>query len=293
MTHFAHIINPVDAEIGSDFYQCQQVSFDSILAAKAFTKKATIQLGITQFELDKVVVPPAFQKLSNLTQSILDLNTSYSGKKLPLIAEIFSKFKEIPEADFYIYTNADIALMPYFYDSIFEHLSKGADAIVINRRRISKTYLRQPSINQMYSDLGRSHPGFDCFVFSKELLADFVLGNICVGIPFLEVTIIHNLVSFAKNPLFILDAHLTFHLGMEVMPARNKVFYRQNRKEFFNHIYPKLKPYFRLSKFPYAALPWPQRALKWMLNPSLFTVNYLKLEGEHFLNELRWRFLQR
>ncbi|MDZ4667757.1 MAG: hypothetical protein SGJ00_07720 [bacterium] len=293
MTHFAHIINPVDAYLGSDFYKSQQITFASMIAAKNFSNKDNIQLCVTQFEADKTIIPTAFTQLSKLTQSIFDINKDLRGKKLPLIAEILSKLKEVPQADYCIYTNADIALMPHFYETISEHILQGFDAIVINRRRISKRHLNQSSLNQMYSDLGRSHPGFDCFIFSKDLLNQFVLGNICIGVPFLEVTLMHNLISFANKPLFIADAHLTFHLGMDVMPSRNKAYYWQNRNEFFKQIYPKLKPHFKLDKFPYAALPWPQRALKWILNPSLFTANYFHLESEHFFNEMRWRFLQR
>ena len=40
--------------------------------------------------------------------------------------------------------------------------------------------------------------------------------------------------------------------------------------------------------------------MKWMLNPSLFTRNYLQLEGKNLfqrtktrLDEIRWRILQR
>ena len=71
-------------------------------------------------------------------------------------------------------------------------------------------------------------------------------------------------------------------------------------KEFFEKIYPQLKPHFDLKKFPYGALPLPKRAIKWMLNPSIFTKNYLNLEGQNIfrkikanLDEIRWRILQK
>ncbi len=293
MTVIAHIINPVNVSVDADFYKSQQITFASMLAAKDFSKKGDqVILCTTQYEEDSSIIPNGLKVLSHLTHSILDVNSKLHGKKLPLIAHILAKCGEVPEADYYIYTNADIALMPYFYDTVFDHIAKGFDAIVINRRRISKKYLKDASLSLMYADLGRSHPGFDCFVFRKDLLNEFVLGNICIGVPFLEVTMIHNIFSFAANPLFIPDAHLTFHIGMDVMPKLNKEYYWQNREEFFKRIYPSLKPHFKLSKFPYASLPWPKRAIKWMLNPGLFTRNYIQLELEHFFNELRWRILQ-
>jgi hypothetical protein len=294
MNILAHLINPVNVGIDKDFYKSQEKTFASILAAKNFSsKQASIQLYTTQYEEDHAIIPNYFSKLSNLNESILDINKELSGKKLPLIAEVLGKFKEVPGANYYMYSNLDIALMPYFYDAVFEYIDKGYDALIINRRRISKKHLNESSLNLMYADLGRSHPGFDCFIFHKDLLPKFILGNICIGIPFLEVALVHNIISFAKNPLFISDAHLTFHIGMDVMPARNRQYYQQNRTEFFKQIYPQLKPYFKLSKFPYAALPWPLRAIKWVLNPSLFTRNYIRLETEHLWNEIRWRILQK
>jgi hypothetical protein len=83
------------------------------------------------------------------------------------------------------------------------------------------------------------------------------------------------------------------------MPKRNKVLYLYNRNIFFKSIYPKLKPLLSLKKLPYYALPIHKRAIKWALNPSLFTFNYLRLEGlniiqklKYILDELRWRILE-
>jgi hypothetical protein len=297
----AHIINPVKANETSDLHFAQPVTFESILKAKEFSiHNSHIKLYTTQFEEDTPIIPKGFTVLSNLEKSVLDTNPALKGKKLPLIADILSKLTEAEDADFYIYTNMDIALMPHFYDTVFQYINKGHDAIVINRRRLSGSYRQIEDLPLMYADMGKSHPGFDCFVFHKDLLSKFVLKNICIGVSFLEVTIIHNIFSFAKNPLFVPDAHLTFHIGMEVLVPRNNAFYQHNRNEFFKKIYPVLKPHFSIKKFPYASLPIHQRALKWMLNPSLFTLNYLRLEGYSFfqktkayLDEIRWRILQK
>ncbi|MCF8429872.1 MAG: hypothetical protein K9G64_07040, partial [Bacteroidia bacterium] len=220
--------------------------------------------------------------------------------KLPFIKDIFEKFNGVEDVDFLIYTNVDIALMPYFYSAVIAYIHAGHDAIIINRRRLNKHYSSPNDLQLMYADLGKSHPGFDCFIFKKEMLSQFILGNICVGVPFLEATLVHNIVSFAKNPLFVADKHLTFHIGMEVMPKPFKPYYLHNRVEFFKNIYPKLKPFFKLQKFPYAELPLYKRAIKWMLNPSIFTLNYIDLERKNIfektitiLNEIRWRILQR
>ncbi|NBR14125.1 MAG: hypothetical protein EBQ94_08105 [Flavobacteriales bacterium] len=87
---------------------------------------------------------------------------------------------------------------------------------------------------------------------------------------------------------------------MDVMPPINKDFYWHNRSTFFMKINPKLKDKYALSKFPYAELSLPKRAVKWMLNPGVFTRTYIQLEGKSFwhklkirLNEIRWRILQK
>lgn len=301
MIRITHIINPVKVTESSDLYKSQPITFASILAAKRYTEEnCKINLCTTQFEEDKSIIPEGFLVLSNLNRSVVDVNKNLTGKKLPLIADILSKLKEVADSDYYIYSNSDIALMPFFYNVVHQYVLEGYDAIVINRRRLSKNYSDKANLDMMYADIGMSHPGFDCFVIKRDLLDKLILGNICVGIPFVEVTLIHNLFSFAEKPLFLPDVHLTFHIGLDVMPSRNKDYYWHNRKEYFDKIEPVLKPYFSVKKFPYAMLPVHKRAFKWVLNPSLFTKNYIELEGKSmaekvkfFLNEIRWKALQK
>lgn len=301
MTHLVHIVNPVKVDKKSDLYSAQPITFESMLVARKFSKyKDQITLCTTQFEEDKSCIPEGFKVLSNLNRSVLNLNSDLQSRKLPLIKDILDKINEIDSCDYCIYTNVDIALMPHFYDTVFQYIEQGHDAVIINRRRLVSDYNKVEQLPLMYADLGKSHPGFDCFVFKKSLLDLFELDSICVGISFLEATLVHNIFSFAKNPLYVPDAHLTFHIGMDVLVPRKNNFYKHNRKVFFKMIYPKLKPYFALKKFPYGTLRFPNRLIKWALNPSLFTLNYLNLEKKNFLqiikaylDEIRWRILQR
>lgn len=296
-----HIINPVKVSEQSDLFFAQPITFESLINAKNYSRfSESIILSTTQFEEDKSIIPKEFLQLSNLKTSILDLKPKLKGKKLPFIRDILDKTKEIEACDYIVYTNMDIGVLPHFYDVLFAYISKGHDAVVINRRRISSEFKKIEDLPLIYSQLGESHPGFDCFFFKKELLEKFIFDEICIGIPFLEVSFIHNLFSFAENPIFVPDIHLTFHLGMDVMPKINKDFYWHNRAVFFKKINPKLKSNYNLKKFPYGQLSLPKRALKWMLNPGLFTRTYLELEGKKnwyrvkfILNEFRWRLLQK
>lgn len=266
-----------------------------MLTAKDFGS-VNVQIVTTQYEEDKEIIPTAFHQLSNLTRSVLDVNSNLSKRKLPLIQDILQKLTEI-DADYYIFTNVDIAVMPSFYESIQALIHLGHDALIINRRRLKGTYSSVDELPLMYADLGKSHPGFDCFVFHKDLLNQFILDDICVGISFLEVSLIHNILAFAKKPLYVPDAHLTFHIGMDVLvPRKQNPFYWHNRQTYFEKIEPQLKPYFTIGKFPYANEKIILRALKHALNPSLFTKNYVFMEGKKWkdkFDEWRWNFLQK
>lgn len=272
-----------------------------MLRAKAQAKNAeNIDLCTTQYEEDKSIIPEGFTVLSNLKRSVLDVNPAVQNRKLPLIGDIIEVAHKETTGDYIIYTNADIGLMPYFYDFVCDKIEAGYDALVINRRRVKSTYQSVDQLPEIYSDMGLSHPGFDCFVFRRDLVDQMILGDICVGVSFIGVALAHNLFALAENPLYVDNQHLTFHIGTQVLVPRKNAFYTHNRKAFFEKVFPALKPNMRLEKFPYALLPWPKRMVKWMLNPSLFTRNYLELEGQSFLqkcktrlDEIRWRILQR
>lgn len=296
MFRLVHIINPTNVSQSTDLYKAQPITIESILKAKEFCKESdSVFLKYTHFVEEQIHLPKPFENLSFLSSSIHDILEESQGAKLPLLAEILNKAADV-DADYVVYTNMDIGLLPHFYDYIVEYLSLGHDAIVINRRRLSKKYFEDTSLAQMYSDIGFSHPGFDCFVIHKRLIGTFDMADICIGIPFVEATLLYNIAAHANNPLYIADGHLTFHIGLDVMPPRHKLYYQHNRTVFFKKILPKLLPKLNIKKLPYAALPLPLRAIKWMLNPTMFTRLYVLLELKSmsaYLNEIRWRILQR
>ncbi len=297
-----HIVGPVKVPKNNNLFSAQPITFESMKRAQVHVKKSPIEviLCTTQYDEDKEIIPDYFHQLSNLNRSVESINPSLKGRKLPLIKDILEKTNELSDVDYIIYTNVDIAVMPNFYETIHEYIHLGHDAIIVNRRRISNKYSSKEELPLMYAELGKSHPGFDCFIFKKKLLNQLILDEICVGIPFLEVSLLHNLLAFAEKPLVLFDKHLTFHLGMDVLGFNKNAYYFHNKQTFFKKISPKLKDKYQLDKFPYAELPAYKRLFKWGLNPSLFTIDYLNLEGKSRveriklkLDEFRWRFLQR
>ncbi|HXH20296.1 MAG TPA: hypothetical protein VNJ07_14565, partial [Chitinophagales bacterium] len=127
----------------------------------------------------------------------------------------------------------------------------------------------------------------------------FILENICVGVPFLEATLAYNLFAFSRRFHLFTDKHLTVHIGLEVMPQRDREYHGFNHLEF-KKIYKQLRPYLTPEKLPYSELPLYRRMIKWTLNPAVFILPNLQIEVEgswnkikFMLNEIRWRWLAR
>lgn len=284
---------------GHELNTAQPITFETMRIASEFAKdKTEVKLFSTQYPEDHDIIPSYIQKLPDLKRSVSDVHHFKKSRKLPLIQDILNLLSQDNSADYVIYTNADIALMPQFYLSVHMHLDQGHDALIINRRRIHSRYDSVDQIPAIFSDLGRSHPGFDCFVFKPNLINQFVLEQICIGVQFIGVALAHNLFTLAQNPKLIADEHLTIHIGQEVMTKRNVEYYNYNRKEY-KKVYRQLRPKMRIENFPYYALPWHKRIIKWGLNPSISIRCCLELEAESFSrkikllwDELRFKILQ-
>ncbi|MCS6934648.1 MAG: hypothetical protein NZM35_05815 [Chitinophagales bacterium] len=294
---FAHIVNPVNAPEGSELHVAQPVTFKSILRALHFTESDTsVALYCIGFPEDEGVAPPEFTRLPVLRRSVLDERKFQVAKKYPILYDVLQAVYEHSDAEYLIYTNMDIALMPYFYDAAAMIIKQeGCDALVINRRGIWRTYCTAAQLPLMYSEYGMPHPGFDCFIFHRSLFPKLILDKICLGVAFSEVTMIHNLIAFAHKLHLEDKRRLTFHIGTEVMPPLPQEYYRYNRAIYEQIIYPQLRPYLQVEKFPYAMQPFLLRMVKWMLNPSFRTHVMMELEGKSLLRRIKyvldsWRF---
>jgi hypothetical protein len=288
MASIAHIINPYKAAKDTDAYRTQQLVFESMHKSKSYSAhQNNVSLYTTQFKEDEEIIPEGFLKLKNLDASVSDIKGFSAPKKYPLIKDILQTLYNNSEADYFVYTNMDIILMPFFYDAIFEIINEGYDAFAINRRRISKKFLYGFSLQKIFAEVGKSHPGFDCFVFKRELLLKFILGNISVGIPFIEASLLYNLIAFSEKFKLYPDKHLTVHIGMEVMPKRDNEYFTHNKNEFQQNILPQLKPFLKAKRLPYAELPLVERLIKWGLNPAVFIYLNTELEAKGFLEKLR------
>lgn len=206
----AHIINPVNIGEKSDLFKAQPVTFNTMKVAKMFSKQNNnIYQYVIGYKEDEPIFPVDFIQLPNLTKSVMDYGSFKTLRKLPLIKDILFSLKESKEIDYVVYTNVDIALMPYFYDYLFEKINNGSDSLIINRRVIHEN----ENLSYMFAEIGDSHPGYDCFVFRRELLNKFDLGNVCIGANWVGRAMIANLILYSDKLEIITDAHLTYHIG--------------------------------------------------------------------------------
>lgn len=293
----AHIINPYPAVEGSDAWRVQQVTVRSLRNAVAASVRSRPELLAAQFADEVTDCSAGLIPTASLDRSVLDLHTFQRPRRLPLMADVLSRAVAATDAEFIIYTNMDIIVQPYFYDAVTALLHDGADALIINRRRIADRGQTADDLPLILAEVGRSHPGFDCFVIHRSLVPKLRLDGLCIGVPFSEAGLMYNLMAFAQDCRIHEDLHLTTHLGLEVMPARDVEYHRYNRA-CFDRSLPALKPHLVGKRLPYSQLGFWHRTLKRGLNPAVFTGLHLQLEGVGLLqrcrayyNELRFRLL--
>jgi len=213
----AHIINTYRTPPDSREAQIHRATYATMQTACDFTgMKGAVEFVSVQFPEDRDVAPDFFYQAGDLQRSVLDLRTFTVPRKLPLVFDLLHHgIEAIQNAEYIIFTNTDINLMPYFYDCIVNILDCGFDVIVVNRREIPH-YSTKPDLTAiMYADYGVIHEGFDCFVFPVEMFREFVSNQACVGAGLVMRGLLYNLVAHAKKMLMLRDCHLTFHLGQD------------------------------------------------------------------------------
>ena len=213
MLSIAHIINPVDIGSQSDLFIAQPITFETMRRAKAYAEgQVEVELYTTQYPEDHDILPDGFTILPDMTRSALDIAQFNVPRKLPLLKDILDRMYEASDADYFIYTNVDIALMPNFYVSVAKMLEEH-DALVINRRTISNQYSQPDEIPLMYALAGNQHQGWDCFVFRRELYPQIEFGTSFIGIIHIGLLFYANLLALADSFCEHKDMHLTFHIG--------------------------------------------------------------------------------
>ncbi len=283
MVHLAHLVNPFQPIADAAMCFAQSITLETMRIARDEASKAGVEVALlsAQFPEDHAVVPDYFTKTPDLERSATYFQTFSRPKKLPLIADLLDRLYQATEAPYLIYTNVDISLQPHFYIAVAQKIASGLDAFVINRRRLPSHFHSWDELPQMYEHPGFPHPGFDCFVFRRELYPLFRLGQVCIGIPFVEITLSQNLFCYARKfELFDRD-FLTFHIGMEIFKKRDPEYFRFNKTEFWKCV-DLLWPDLDSRKFPWGERSFFYRMIRWGLHPCIPIRLALMLETRRF-----------
>lgn len=231
-----HVIHPGIVDPASDLSVAQPVTFATMEAARAFAGgEAEVEVRAVLFRDEAhMPLPPAFLKRPGLDRSVADLKPFRRARKLALLRDVLDAGLEGCAAEFVVYTNVDIALQPHFYATVAALIRLGYDAFVINRRTIPAASVDLADLPLMYAELGEPHPGYDCFVFRRDLYPRFTLGEVCIGTAWVGRALLANLAVHGARFREHRDLHLTFHLG-DSLSWRNGEFsdYLQaNREEY-------------------------------------------------------------
>jgi hypothetical protein len=212
----AHLVNPVIVPPESDLFIAQPITFESMRRARAFAAPAVeVDLFSAQFGEDHPIVPSGFVRTPDLTRSILDCGRFKMQRRLPLARDLFDRLHSASDAEYFIYTNVDIGLMPHFYLSVAALISEGYDAFVINRRTIAGVFAGIHELPLIYGEIGESHPGHDCFIWRRDAYPRYDLEQVCIGTIGVGKAIIVNQLCTASRWREFTDLHLTFHLGAD------------------------------------------------------------------------------
>ena len=217
----AHVVNPVRMPRTSDLYIAQPIVYRSMVRAKDATRDAKVTLVARRFAEDAGYQAAAFDLELPLYRSARDLGIVEDARKLPLLADVFSLADLPDEITHVVYTNSDIGLLPHFYDFVADRIAEGHDALVINRRTLPKTFTSPAELTELYAEMGTDHPGFDCFVVSREILEACQFAETLVGVHLIGRVVFWNLIARARKIGYFPAQNLTFHIGDDV-PSKSR-----------------------------------------------------------------------
>jgi predicted SAM-dependent methyltransferase len=219
-----HVVNPYRAPSSGDVDDVQSLTFETMRRARDAATLASVHLLAATTPDDRDCVPEGFEATAPLTRTVADIRNFPSPAPLPLLFDILRMGCERAEAIaeeacddpsdvWMIFTNTDICLLPDFYDRVFTLLSRGFDALTINRRTVADGPATPARLDALYADYGTDHPGYDCFVFPLSALERFIPSAACVGRDFVMRGLLYNLIAEARCLGMVRKSHLTFHIG--------------------------------------------------------------------------------
>jgi hypothetical protein len=235
--NFAHIINTTNHI--QQF--AQKVTIESMQNAQK-QSKINVDLYHTAFE-DEWNQIDGFKRTASLLKSSQNIQTFKVTRKLPLISDIIANLYDVSDANYFIYTNVDISLMPNFYNQVHQWIEQNYDCLIINRKNIdAKKYTSINQLKEMYKDEGETHVGMDCFVFKRSIVPKMNLQQLLIGVKSVDVGLYINLLCLSEKIHHEKEMKLTFHIGDDGIWTNNKFFdYNKHNKDEIEKIIVKFK----------------------------------------------------
>ncbi|MEM9621272.1 MAG: hypothetical protein AAF993_06455 [Pseudomonadota bacterium] len=219
MLKLAHIVNPlVVTNPQSDLNDAQPITLHTMADARSYahsTDGLEVDHYAAYFAEDAAAVPTTFTPTPLLDKSMLDVvQGGPTARKLPMLADILQRlYDSATDADYLIYSNIDIGVWPDFYVRIGSLIDQGYDALAIGRRTLSTAFTDLTDLAKIYDQEGTPHFGYSCFVFPRQQYPEYVLGDTCIGLQPVGVTLALNMIQYARRYDFVKRDKLTFHLG--------------------------------------------------------------------------------
>lgn len=237
----AHLINPFKCseDNPSYLYYAQPITFKSMRNSQIEAIKVGIDIKLysVNYPEDDEIIPNYFIKLPHLKKSTLTEFPEISkNKKLPIIQEMFDSILQNTDADYIIFTNADIGVQKNFYKKIYSFIVKdNLESFIINRRNnipkfINNLRLTENNLDIIYKEKGRKHPGKDCFIFKRDILEKINMGKMFTAHPPWGFTLHKLMNKINKNTHLFTDEFLTFHLGRDINHRNNLELFKKNKE---------------------------------------------------------------
>ncbi len=230
----AHIVNPFTAAAGSGHERVQAATLASMRRAKSVAGDGlAVDLIAIRHVDDDIAGLEEFVSGPPLTRTVLDVASFTKPRPFPILFDILDHgVAAAGKADVIVFTNIDINLAPHFYETLRALWRRGFDAMTINRRTVAAAYDGNGAGTDWAladSDHGRSHPGFDCFVFARAAFASFVPSQSCLGMPVVGRSLLYNMVAHAERMVMLTNVQMTYHFGNE-RSWRNEAY-----REYYRH----------------------------------------------------------
>ena len=189
------------------------MTFESMRLAWKVALDAGIDVDVYAcfYEEDEGVVPKWVKKLPVLTQGTE--GKFNVDRKLPYMKEMLDGLYESSKAEYFIQTNIDIILAPQFYLLVNKLIQDGVTHFCINKRIVPENFQSVNDLPLIWSMYGGPHNGMDCFVFPRESYPEFDIGDICMGTPWSETTLMASMIASNQDFIVLRNAIATYHTG--------------------------------------------------------------------------------